>query len=199
MSDPAARHLVFVLAKTPAKVLGLTGPEKAVLMGFVDCHNGRRNGAEVWPSVATIATRTGFNEKTVRAAKRRLHELGWLRIYTDSGKTDLCAINVEALRVAGDPYQKRQGSESGPLPNPAGDPSQIRQGTPPRSGRRMTKEPPSELQTSLTFGHSTNLKVSAGDQQRKMAFLGMVDEAVERMRPDSQEWPTVKKTGGEVA
>jgi hypothetical protein len=68
--------------------------------------NYRANGYLVWPSAATIASETGYSEKTAKRARERLHTLGLIKRQGDAGRETVCAINEDVIRSLADPrYQ----------------------------------------------------------------------------------------------
>lgn len=200
VSEAGARrpkNLTFVLADIPASTLGLNLTDKAVLRCLVDHLNSKRNGTEVWPSNARIAELTGAHPETVGKSKLRLHENGFIKIRRDSGKSDMCTINVAMIRALADPPANTGGSAAHPPGNPGGYPPVNTGGTPPEIPPRREKEPlnrtrPPDL---FPFSGSATLKVGDGDQQRKLALLGIVTEASDRMRIDREEPPTKEKDG----
>ncbi len=194
----SSKALIFEVIDADADMLGLTGPEMSVLVALVARYNSKRNGAEVWPSIAFVAKKTGFNDKTVRRAKQRLHELELIKIYSDYGKSDVCSINVEIILSLIHPYQNREGSGADPSQNREGYPSQNREGTPPKIGRGITKGITKLNKQIRTFGCSSASKVVDDPKQRQLAVLGIVAGAAEGMRVDCPEQPKIEKTEDSV-
>lgn len=172
----------------PVDTLGLTLIEKTVLCSLVSHLNAKRNGTEVWPSIDRLMRLTGASRSAVKRALRRFEDFEFIKTRTDTGRTNVYSINVDAIRRQSNPVHGGPGQ---------GDTRSTQNPPLVHGGPRTAKEQPNRTANGFSsFGCSANLKVSDGDQQRKMAFLGMVDQAVEQMRPDGHEWPTVKKTGG---
>jgi replicative superfamily II helicase len=111
-----SRPLIFEVLKTPAKAFGINKSARAVLIQLCDCYNPERNGSEVWPSLATIAELTGMDIKTVRAGRLALEQAGYIKIYIDHGKPDVCRINADVIREVTDPFQNGRAKLSTPLP-----------------------------------------------------------------------------------
>ena len=115
-----SRPLIFEVLKTPAKAFGINKSARAVLIQLCDCYNPERNGSEVWPSLATIAELTGMDIKTVRAGRLALEQAGYIKIYIDHGKPDVCRINADVIREVTDPFQNGRAKLSTPLPKQVG-------------------------------------------------------------------------------
>lgn len=73
--------------------------EKAVLV--VICRHAADDGKGGYPSTATIAKKTGFNERTVRIAIRRLGVLGLISTTQSAGGRRYFTVNVKSLTTGG--------------------------------------------------------------------------------------------------
>lgn len=189
------RPLAFVVGDLPAKKTGLNMADKAVLRCLVDHLNAKRNGTEVWPSNARIAELTGAHPDTVKKSKVTLHSLGLIKIRRDSGKSDLCTINEQAIRALLDPPGFSGGAESDPPEKAGGYPPEKTGGTPPKNHPRTAKEQLSSNSCISPVSCSTDLKVQDGPHQRKLAVHGIVAGAAKDLRSPTQEQLTEKKAG----
>ena len=194
-----SKPLIFVVIDTPAERLGLSVTEKAVLVSLTSHLNAKRNGSEVWPSVARLAALTGASISVARRCMRKLETLGFVKTRTDTGSSNVYSIIVDAIQSATDPGQidRGNGADPGQIDRPTpvrstGDPGQI--------DRRTTKEQPIRTDESFSpIGCSANLKLKDGDHQRKMALAGVVSKAAKRMRVDHDEQPTIEKARKEAS
>lgn len=193
------RPLIFSLLDAPVDVLGLTLIEKAVLCSLVSHLNAKRNGTEVWPSIDRLMRLTGASRSAVKRAMRRFDELGLVKTRSDTGRTNVYSINVDAIRHRVDPVHGGLGRETDPVHGGLGTRSTENQGGVHRGPRTAKEQPIGTANGFSSFGCSTNLKVSDGDQQRKIAFVSLVDQAVDGMRLDRPEQPNFKKTGDDAA
>lgn len=76
----------------------LRSTEKLVLLAYAD--HAQHDGTRVYPSIESIAQKTGFSERTVQNATRSLEESGWL-IPDGAGKngTNKWRIPVEGVNL----------------------------------------------------------------------------------------------------
>lgn len=192
MSGDAQKNLLFVLMDTPASRLGLNFTDKAVLQALVGHLNQKRNGTEVWPGNERLAELTGGSIDTIRRAKKRLHDSGLIRIRRDSGKSDVCSIDVDAIRALCDPLQNAKGQTADPSQIAGGTPSKL-PGDPSQIATRIAKGTTNLNSQVPTVSHSAMLKVGDGPEQRKMPLAGIIAGAAERMRVSPQEQPTGEK------
>lgn len=198
--DPQTpKPLTFVLADASAGALGLNMTDKAVLRALVDRMNSKRNGTEVWPSIDYLADRTGGSLQTIR---RSLHRLAgadgghpFIKVRTDSGKSNVYTINAELIRALSDPCQIGRGEKVDPYQNGRGTPAKV-EGDPCQIGTRTAKElAQGNSKEVFPIGCSTSPKVGDGPEQRKLAVHGIVAGASKRMQSPAQEQPTDEKAG----
>lgn len=197
-----SRPLIFAVIDAPASVLGVSAPEKSVLVALVSHLNSARNGVLVWPSQQRLAEMTGLGASTVRRVLVRLEALGLIKRQESGSRHNVYAVQREVIHDLCDTARSERYN-----PSQNGDSARSERSIPlgasantARSERLTTKEQPNRTAYEFDpFGCSANLKVSAGDQQRKMALVGLVDQAIDGMRPDTHEWPKVEKTGGDAA
>jgi len=90
-SDRGEQLLALREAQLPQSMKVSPGIAKAILR-CVDDH-----GVRCWASVATIASETNFNERTVRRSLTELTERGYLLANYRQGKTTYFSVNWNAL------------------------------------------------------------------------------------------------------
>lgn len=190
-----SRPLIFMVIDAPAAALGLTGPEKSVLVALISHLNQSRNGYLVWPSQQRLAAITGFGESTIRRVIRKLEQLELIKRQDSGARHNLYSVSREVIHSLCNTGQSERyypsqncvtGHSERSIPVRAS-------GNTGQSERLTTKEQPNRTADSFSpFGCSANPIVSDGDHQRKLAVHGVVAEAVERMRPTRPEQPTVK-------
>ena len=111
----------------------LSPQDRLVLLAYVD--HADEDGCNIYPAVATVATKTGYSERTIQRRTRNLEEAGLLipdgNVYLD--KTRGTGLNkwrynwlwVEPQEKVSDchPKQKRvtTGAEKGDIPDKKGD------------------------------------------------------------------------------
>jgi DNA-binding transcriptional MocR family regulator len=98
---------------------------RARFAAAVYCEFANGQGAlDPAPSVATMATRMGVAERTVREARRELEEAGWLDVQRRPGRPSRMVL------LTGEPRQEVPGSE-GATPAPSTARSTARSTAPP--------------------------------------------------------------------
>lgn len=194
--------IAYVLLDTPAEVFATpkargrpvdSGTVKYVLLELVSHVNARRNGTEVWPSIARLASLAGRGESTVRRALQVLEALELIKTRTDNGKSNAYTINVEVIRSLCDPRHGDRGQAADPCHGEGGTPVMVT-GDPCHGDTRTAKEQPIRTAEGFSpFGCSKSSRLVDGDHQRKMALAGVVAGAAGRMRVNHAEQPKEEK------
>jgi DNA-binding transcriptional regulator YhcF (GntR family) len=87
---------MFPLLIKAVKAEGLKPPEKAILIQIADLTN-QLKGKQAWPSEQYLATKTGFERRTVSRAKVGLRDLGilsWISPKQSSIKNSSCIYTI---------------------------------------------------------------------------------------------------------
>lgn len=195
--DPGAkprktRPMIFVLLDAPAEALQLTGQEKAVLLALASHLNAKRNGTEVWPSLARLASLSGFSESTTRRALHKLDRDGLVKIRSDYGKSNTYTVNSEVIHSLADPFHTDRGQAGDPCHSDTPTPSTLT-GDPCHTDT-LTAKGTANLNSGLSpVGCSRNLTVKENPAQRKLAVHGMVAKAADAMTVQTDEQPTKEK------
>ena len=185
-------NLVFRVLRASAESLGVTAPQKAVLVSYVQALNPKQNGTLAWPGLECVAAQTGYDEKTVRRAIERLCELDLIKLQQRTARHKIYSVNVGVInRLIDESGQKVQSvpDEWAESPGRVDSVSPVSghkvQLTANRTAKGTANLPP--------IGCSSNLKTGSDPVQRKMALAGIVAGAAESMRIPKQEQPTVEK------
>lgn len=115
---PMAPRFAFVPARWLAPDSGLTSSDRLTLC--VLCQWVNRESGECFPSVATIAAHAAMSENSVRAAVRRLVEVGAVTVERRKDATGESASNLYTI-LGYDPPAKKEGGTSTievPVPQP---------------------------------------------------------------------------------
>jgi len=198
------RALLFVVVSLPAdrfqsaEISSSRGAAplilKSVLIALVGHLNPRRNGTEVWPSVARLVELTGLGDSTIRRAIRQLEALHLIKIRSDSGRTSLYTINDPVIRGLANPCPGDRGAEANPVPGDRGTPFPGT-GHPVPGDRRNSKRTAKGNNKGISsISCSSPERLVDGPHQRKLAVLGLVAEAADRMRSPDREQQTGKKS-----
>lgn len=99
---------------------GLSPVEKFTLLALAE-HMGRSDSA--YPSIARLKTMTGYSERAIQKALRRLSEIGWVTIIPGGGRghTNRYRINQKGERAAGFDEEKGEPQTVNEVQNPEPD------------------------------------------------------------------------------
>jgi len=187
------RALIFVILDASTDTLQLNGHQKAVLVSLASHLNPKRNGTEVWPSLARLVALTGFGESTVRRALQKLHAGGLIKIRSDTGKSNTYTVNAEVIQQLTDPCHTGRGQTADPCQADTPTPVTLT-GDPCQADTLTTKEQPIVNTVPSPIGCSGVSDIKDGDHQRKLAVHGLVQSVAEKFTAVQQEQPTEEKT-----
>lgn len=145
--------------------LDLPPGEKLVLLALADQAND--HGVQCWPSVATIAHRSGQGERTVRRAISLLEEKKHLTRHHREGDSTQYHVH---------PCHSGTPAKSAPLPNPTGTPAKLAgkpsRTTKPKKGKPslVAHEIPDDWQPSVFGETSQSRKVVDGWPPGELAY-----------------------------
>lgn len=132
--------------------------DRLVLLAIADTAND--DGAEAYPSMATLTRKTGLHERSIQRALKRLTELGELTVYPNAGPK---GCNRYRIRMT-PPAQSHPGTES---PRQNATPAQSRKtpGTAPPPPRQNVGGTPGTAPPEPSLNHpSTVLEPSTAQQ-----------------------------------
>ena len=192
MSEKKPQLLIFRVIQARAAVLNCSAPDKSVLIQLVECLRPEANGTLVWPSQELIAEQTALGDRTVRRAIKQLCDQDLIKLQRTTGRHNVYSINIGLIHRLLETGHTGRSEKADRPHRPVRAATQAGQSG--QSDLLTTYEQPRNTEEHFLFGCSKASKVLEDPKQRQLAVLAVVAGAAERMRVDSAEQPTIKKS-----
>lgn len=125
--------------------------DRLVLLAIADAANDQ--GADAYPSMATLTAKTNLHERSIQRALKRLVELGELVVYANAGPRGCNRYRIPMTPGTESPPAQRRGGSKSPRQTTTPAESPVTPGTEPPPPRQPATPPPGTAPPEPSLTH----------------------------------------------